>query len=162
MTAVTGLLTERKPPPRWWGYYLVVVSLVAVAGLGAGLIGLWQNDRNAEKQARCFGVFAGQFSAVSKEVRAAQVQTDEVEAAADAAAANRDAAFQDVLTLILSGNEDRKEGLRVFRILTEANAELVDQRQALVRARMELQQTRKEHPIPDAPDPGSDDCTLLD
>lgn len=155
-------LTERRPPPRWWGLYLVAVSVVAIGGLAAGLIGLYKNDQNASRQAECFQAFAAQFSTVSTEVRAAQVRTDMVEGRADKAAAARDAAFQDVLTLVISQSEDEAEGLRVFTVLTEANAKLVVRREALVAARADLAKVRAAHPIPEPPDLDSDNCELTD
>jgi hypothetical protein len=147
-------------PPRWYLGFVMSMSVVAVIALGVGLIGLYNNDRNATAQAACFEAFATKFSTGSKEVRAAQVKVDEVEARADAAAADRDAAFQEVLTLIISQSEDEAEGLRVFTKLTEANAHLVEQRSALVSARMDLQRTRAEHPIPEPPEGGG--CSLVD
>jgi type II secretory pathway pseudopilin PulG len=154
-------LTEPMPPPRWYYYFLVVIGVVAILGLAAGLTGLYQNDKNATRQAACFQTFAEQFSSVSTEVREAQVKVDTVEAQADAAAARRDAAFQEVLTLVISRSEDRTEGLRVFNELSEANATLVDKRDALVDARLALQITREEHPIP-SPPKSDDGCELLE
>ncbi len=94
----------------------------------------------------CFDTYADNTYQVSKEVRAAQVKADAAESQADGAAADRDAAFQEVLTLILTQNDDQAEGIRVFTALQQTNALLVRKRRALVEVRAELAQTRKEHP----------------
>lgn len=159
--AVADTLTERALPPRWYYYFLAGIGVIAVLGLVVGLLGLYLNDRTAKRQADCFEAFASQFSIVSKEVRAATVNTDRVEAEADEAAADRDAAFQRVLTFVIAQDDDEAEGLRLFTRLTDANAELVEKRDALVAARRELAQTRREHPIPDPPESGST-CELTE
>lgn len=144
-------LTEPMPPPRWWYWYVLVFSGVALAALFVGLFGLYSNDRNAARQAECFSSFAARFSNVSKEVRQAQVAVDEVQQRADAAAANRDAAFQKVLTFIVADDNDETKGLRLFARLTDSNRALVHERKLLVTSREHLQDVRAKHPIPEAP-----------
>lgn len=144
-------LTEPMPPPRWWYWYVTGGGAVAVLALVVGLFGLWSNDQNAARQAECFSSFAARFSNVSKEVREAQVAVDEVQQRADAAAANRDAAFQKVLTFIVANDDDQTKGLRLFARLTTTNRVLVHERKLLVTSREHLQDVRAKHPIPEAP-----------
>lgn len=160
---VNDALTEPvRYPPRWYLGFVVFMSCVAVVALAVGLVGLYRNDQNAANQAMCFQSFAARFSTVSKEVREATVKTDAVEGEADKAAAKRDAAFQEVLTFVLAQDDDEVQGLKLFTALTDANAVLVEKRQALVKARAKLAKVRADHPIPDPPDADSDNCELTD
>lgn len=146
-------LAEPTVPPRWYLIALLVLGLFAVSGLGVGLLGLYINDRNASKQAddaakqtACLQAFAEQFATGSTEVRAAQVKVDKRQGRAEAAAARRDAALQAVLDSV-----NRPEAVLAFEELKGLNKLLVERREATVRARRHLQQTRAEHPIPEAP-----------
>ena len=158
---MASTLAEPTPPPRWYLGYIVVVYLLAIGGLGVGVVALYVNSQSATKQAECFQSFADRFSTVSTEVRAAQVQVDEVESATDRVAAKREAAFQQVLTLILSGDAPRSESVAAFKRLQATTADLADARSELVKARQHLQVVRKNHPIPEAPEGDGGRCRLL-
>lgn len=143
---------------RWTPAVLAFCLLLSFTAMGGTLINQRTQDRADEHQRAvtktllgCFDTYADKFSSVTKEVRAAQVHTDTVEGEADKAAAERDAAFQSVLLAIVAQDTTDEEGLALFAALTDANAVLVEKRQALVAARLDLQQTRADHPIPEPP-----------
>lgn len=158
---MASTLAEPTAPPRWYLGYIIVVYLIAIGGLGSGVIALYVNSQSATKQAECFQSFADRFSTVSTEVREAQVEVDAVESRTDRVAAKREDAFQGLLTLLLADplpSEDQR--IAAFKRLQATTADLAVARRELVRARNHLQAVRKNHPIPEAPD-ASGTCKLL-
>lgn len=157
-------LTKRtRTVPAWWWIYAALVGTIALVGLLAGVFGVYTNviqdredradrleaDRQSKRFDACFQLFASEFATRSVEVSAAQEVVDRIETRADAAAALRDAALQDLITL--KPSSDKATQRAAFKVLIETNGHLADDRAELVRAREKLQAERDEHPVPDPP-----------
>ena len=138
---------------------IMICLLISIgAGVGTYFTQRAQDAETAERQRvttillGCFDTYAERFSSASKEVRAAQVYTDGIEARTDRVAARREDAFQELLTLFLRQPPPTEaESIAAFKKLRRTTADLAVAREALVKARMNLGEVRAAHPVPDPP-----------
>lgn len=140
------------PFPRWFMWYVVILSAFALAGLGLGVNGIYvdkaQNEADAAANAArdaetsrlldCFDAYAAESSATSKAVRDAAVLVDQSQTV-------RDKALDEMFKYFATDPpENDPVGVDLFLELLGANAELVT-------AQAHLDQVRKENPVPDRP-----------
>lgn len=161
MSAPSLLTRLREHYYEWVPLAVVVIGAIATAGIILSSVATITNVRQdathaAENEARdkqtavllkCFDQYAQAQSASSSAVREASVKVDEATGVRDDALSAEGVAFKNLVRRVLARTATKED----LRVLSETLAKRARTSRVLDRAQNELDQARKDNPVPPAP-----------
>lgn len=138
------------PPgfPRWWFWYAFVVSLLALVGLGIGVNGIVENNRQDERQTAfisCLDDYVSSLAVSLPEVREAAAKHDE--ALTEHVAAVEEWA-KDWTALIVAADQGRDPGPDAIDDLLADAQQLAAASERRIAAYRALTKARLDNPLP--------------